>query len=67
MVMAKKFMNYATTLNMLFRVTNSSCLAQYYHGVVSPTLNLNPTLFAIPCKCFWHYRCPMLHLLSLTK
>ena len=35
-----------STLNMVFSVTNSNGLAQYLivsHGVVSPTLNVNPT------------------------
>ena len=34
-------------------VTNSNCLAQYELnsvGAVSPTLNVNRTLFVIPCK-----------------
>ena len=42
------------TLNMIFSVTHSNCLPRstlivILHGVVSPTLNVNPTLFVIPC------------------
>ena len=32
-----------------------------------PTLNVNPTLFVIPCKNFGHSRFTVLQLLSLTK
>ena len=41
------------TLNMIFSVTNSKCLAQLSVNcsVVSPTLNVNPTLFVI--QFFW--------------
>ena len=35
--------------------------------VVSSTLNVNSTLFVIPCTCFGDYRFTMLQLLSLTK
>ena len=40
---------------MIFSVTNSKCLAQYWltnRSIVSPTLNVDPTLFVIPCKMF---------------
>jgi hypothetical protein len=44
------------TLTMVFSVTNSklSCsILIVTRSVVSPTLNVNPTLFVIPCKfCF---------------
>ena len=36
-------------------------------GVVSPTLNVNPTLFVIPSNFFGDYRITVLQLLSLTK
>ena len=36
-------------------------------SIVSPTLNVNPTLFVIPCKFFGDYRFKVLQLLSLTK
>jgi hypothetical protein len=45
-------------LNKVFSVTNSNCLAQILivnHGpgiLVSPTLNVKPTLFVPPCKFF---------------
>ena len=34
---------------------------------MSPTLNVNPTLFVIPCKFYGDNRFTMLQLLSLTK
>ena len=37
---------------MIFSVTNSSCVAIILivnRGMASPTLNVNPTLFVIPC------------------
>jgi hypothetical protein len=38
-----------SSLNMIFGVTDSDCLAQYVIcGVVSQTLDVNSTLFAIP-------------------
>ena len=43
------------TTNMIFSVTNSNCLAQYYivnRGVGSPTQNVNPTFFVTP-DFFW--------------
>ena len=42
------------TLNMIFSFTNSDCLAQLTVnlGILSPTLNINPTLFVVPCKFF---------------
>ena len=54
----EKFISYSsvcirTTRNMVSSVTNSNCLAQLLiinRSVVSPTLNVNPTLFVIPCK-----------------
>ena len=45
-----------TTLTMGFGVTNSNCLAQFLIvncNVVSPILNVNPTLFVILCKKIW--------------
>ena len=43
------------TLNMIFSVTNSNRLGSILivnRNVVSPTLNVNPTFFDIPCKNF---------------
>ena len=37
------------------------------HGIVSPTLDVNPTLFVIPCNFLGVYRFIVLQLLSLTK
>ena len=54
----------STPLNIIFSVTNSNCLAQYPR-VVSPTLNVNPILFVIPCKFFGGLQCcNYCHLLS---
>ena len=43
--------------NMIFSVTDSNRHAQHLivnNGVVSPTLNVNPTLFVIPYEIlFW--------------
>ena len=42
-----------TTLNMIFGVTISNCLCSILIvncGIALPTLNVNPTLFVIPCK-----------------
>ena len=36
-------------------------------GIVSPTLNVNPTLLVIPCNILGDYRVTMLQSLSLTK
>jgi hypothetical protein len=47
---------HKTTVNIIFSVTNSNCLAHYLivnYGVVSPTLNVNLTVFVIPCKLFF--------------
>ena len=41
-----------TTLNIIICVIDYICVAQYYFSttfVVSPTLNINLTLFVIPC------------------
>ena len=41
---------------MIFSVTDSNSLAQYLIvncGVVSPILNVNPTLLVIPRKVLW--------------
>ena len=59
-----------STLNIIFSVTNSICLAQcwlFSTQVVLPTLNVNPTIFVIPCDTFEHYTlqcCNYYHLLS---
>ena len=52
-----KTLSYST-LNIVFNVTNSICLAQYlfvnHHAhVVSPTLNVNLTQFVISWRFFW--------------
>ena len=42
-----------TTLNMIFSIINSYCLAPILivnGSIVSLTLNVNPTLFVIPCN-----------------
>ena len=41
---------------MIFSVTNSNYLCSLsivYHGVVSPTLDVNPTLFVNLCEKIW--------------
>ena len=41
-----------TILNVtVFGVTDSTCLAQF--NIVSPAINVNLRLLAIPCKEFW--------------
>ena len=58
-----------TTLNIVFSVTNSICLARYglpTHGE-SPTLHVDLILLSILVKIFGHYRSTVWRLLSLTK
>ena len=45
-----------TTLSAILSVTNfwlSCSILIVKHGKVSPTLNVNPILFVIPCKKIW--------------
>ena len=45
-----------TTLNIVSSATDSICLVQYYFlivHVVSPMLNVDLTLFVIPCENIW--------------
>jgi hypothetical protein len=39
-------------LNRIFSVTNSTILI-VHRGIVSPTLNVKPTLLVIPCIILW--------------
>ena len=46
----------------------SSSILFVNHGIVSPTVNVNPTLFVISCKKkLGDYRATSMHLLSLTN
>ena len=67
--MIKKITWFVTRLKMIFIVTNSNCLAQYQlqtTSIISPTLSVNPSLFAIPCIFYGDYRFTALQLLSHT-
>ena len=49
------------------RITTRDLAFSVNHGVVSPTLDVNPHLFVIPCNFGGDYRFTLLQLLSLTK
>ena len=54
---------------MIFSVTNSNCLGSILIvncSIVSPTSNVNPTLFVIFVKSLGDYRFTVLQVLSLT-
>ena len=48
---------------MMFSITNFDCLALIVnHNVVSPTLNVNPTLFFIPFDYIYAYICMYVYM-----
>jgi hypothetical protein len=67
---SKIVLRVGSPLDMISSVTNFNCLAQLLIvncGIVAQTLNVNLTLFVIPCKFWRDSGCIVLQLLSLTK